>query len=73
MSSVRLLCDPCLSFFTRKHFLSFPLHRYAEMHVKMDGIISILGLITLIVDGISSEGVYGKSIGSIVTLEKHST
>lgn len=40
------------------------------MQVKMDGIISILGLITLILDGISSEGVYGKSIGSIVTLEK---
>lgn len=40
------------------------------MRVKMDGIISILGLITLILDGISAQGVYGKSIGSIVTLEK---
>lgn len=40
------------------------------MQVKMDGIISIFGLITLILDGISSEGVYGKSVGSIMTLEK---
>ncbi|MCI4389566.1 hypothetical protein PGIGA_G00099520 [Pangasianodon gigas] len=36
------------------------------MQVKMDGIISILGFITLILDGISSEGVYAPPTVRIV-------